>query len=163
MLKAEHTFFLPAKRGADASEAPGLRSFGADPVLLATFRERGGAWNVEQLLKEQRPVMSNKLARDPGVPAKLNLRNLAAAPMIVRGVPVGVVYAGNCKDRRLTNSDLQLLELVATQAAPVVENAVLWERLRESAAWRRATANRKRPSRQLPADPRRGQVPPGTL
>ena len=54
--------------------------------------------------------------------------------MMVRNVPVGVVYAANRKGKSLSTTDLQLLELVATQAAPVVENALLWERLREAAA-----------------------------
>lgn len=137
LLNVEQTFFLPARRGADASEAPGLRSAGADPVLLSAFRESGDAWNVESILKEQRPLLSNKLSRDKSLPeglaAKLGLRNLAAAPMMVRSVPVGVVYAANRKDKGLSNGDLRLLELIATQAAPVVENALLWERLREAA------------------------------
>jgi len=54
--------------------------------------------------------------------------------MMVRATPVGVVYAANRRDKPLSNADLQLLELIATQAAPVVENALLWERLREAAA-----------------------------
>lgn len=138
LLNVEQAFFLPAQRGADGSEAPGLRSAGADPVLLSTFRESGGAWNVSEILKEQRPVISNKAARDQsfpeGVASRLGLRNLAAAPMMVRSTPVGVVYAANRRDKGLSDSDLQLLDLVATQAAPVVENALLWERLREAAA-----------------------------
>ncbi len=138
LLRVEEAFFLPAKRGADASEAPGLRSAGADPVFLSTFREDGGEWNVEEILKEQRPVLSNRPTRDHSLPegmaAKLGLRNLAAAPMMVRSVPVGVVYAVNRKDQRLSVNDLHILELAATQTAPVVENALLWERLREAAA-----------------------------
>lgn len=138
LLNAEHAFFLPAKRGADASEAPGLRSVGADPALLSTFRERGGTCNVESVLHEQRPLFTNNPAKDTELPdntlQRLGLRNLAAAPMMVRNVPVGVVYAANKKDKRLSNADLQLLDLIATQAAPVVENALLWERLREAAA-----------------------------
>lgn len=138
LLNVEHVFFLPAQRGADASEAPGLRSVGSEPVLMSTFREDGGAWNVEEVLQEQRPLVSNNFAKAPVLPkevaGKLGLKNLAAAPMMVRSVPVGVVYAANRKDRRLSNADLQLLELIATQAAPVVENALLWERLREAAA-----------------------------
>ena len=138
LLNAEEVFFLPATRGADGAEGSGLRSAGADPVLLATFREDAGIWNVDEIIREQRPIFSNRLGRDPtfprGAALKLGLRNLAAAPMMVRATPVGVVYAANRKDRPLTNADLQLLELIATQAAPVVENALLWERLREAAA-----------------------------
>lgn len=138
LINVEHSFFLPATRGADASEAPGLRSAGADPVLLSTFRENGGAWNVEEVLREQRPILTNRPSGDRSLPeglaAKLGLRNLAAAPMMVRATPVGVIYVANRRDKRLSNTDRQLLELVATQAAPVVENALLWERLREAAA-----------------------------
>ncbi|MHB9037221.1 MAG: GAF domain-containing sensor histidine kinase [Armatimonadota bacterium] len=138
LLNVEQAWFLPAQRGSDGSEAVGLRSSGADPVLLSTFREGGGAWNVEEILREQRPVISNNLAKDsslpPGIAAKLNMRHLAASPMMVRSIPVGVVYVANRREKPLMSSDLQLLELIATQAAPVVENALLWERLREAAA-----------------------------
>jgi signal transduction histidine kinase len=138
LLKVEEAFFLPARRGADASEAPGLRSAGASPTLLSTFREGGGTWNVERILAEQRPLVSNNLSADPSFPegavARLGLRNLAAAPMMVRAVPVGAVYAANRRDKSLSTADLELLELIATQAAPVVENALLWERLTEAAA-----------------------------
>ncbi|MCE5199103.1 MAG: GAF domain-containing sensor histidine kinase [Armatimonadota bacterium] len=138
LLNAEQAWFLPAQRGSDGSEAPGLRSAGADPVLLSAFREGGGAWNVETILREQRTVVSGRLAGDASLPggtaAKLNLKDLAAAPMMVRSIPVGVVYAANRKDRPLASADAQILELMATQSAPVVENALLWERLREAAA-----------------------------
>ncbi len=137
LLNVEKAFFLPARRGADGSEEPGLRSSGADAALMATFRESGGEWNVENILKEQRPMMTNRPSKDPslseGLAAKQALRNLAAAPMMVRSTPVGVVYAVNRIDKGFSSSDLELLELVATQAAPVVENALLWERLREAA------------------------------
>jgi signal transduction histidine kinase len=137
LLNVEQTFFLPAKRGADGSEGPGLRSAGTDPVLLATFREGGGIWNVEDILREQHPLVSNNLSSShplpEGMAAKLGIRNMAAAPLVVRGAPVGVVYAANRRDKSLRNSDLQLLGLVASQAAPVVENALLWERLTEAA------------------------------
>ncbi len=138
LLNAEKVFFLPAKRGADGMEGSGLRSAGADPVLLTTFREDAGVWNVDEIIREQRPLFTNRLGRDGTFPRdaalRLGLRNLAAAPMMVRATPVGVVYAANRRDRPLSNADLQLLELIATQAAPVVENALLWERLREAAA-----------------------------
>ncbi len=138
LLNTEEAFFLPAKRGVDGSEEIGLRSAGAEAVVLSTFREGGGPWNVEEIISEQRALVSNRLGRDSTFPRelaqKLGLRNLAAAPMMVRSVPVGVVYAANRKDRPLSADDLQLLELIARQAAPVVENALLWERLREAAA-----------------------------
>ena len=137
LLNVEQAFFLPAKRGADGSEGPGLRSAGTDPVLLATFRESGGIWNVEEILGEQRPLISNNLSTHHPLPegtaAKLGIRNMAAAPLVVRGASVGVVYAANRHDKSIRNGDLQLLALVATQAAPVVENALLWERLTEAA------------------------------
>lgn len=138
LLNVEKTFFLPARRGADGTEAIGLRSVGPDPVLLSTFREDAGIWNVEKMLEARRPLMSNRLnVHHPlpkGMASKLGLRNLAAAPLMVRGTPVGVIYAANRRDKSLSNSDLQLLALVANQAAPVVENALLWERLSEAAA-----------------------------
>ncbi len=137
LLNVEQAFFLPAQRGADGSDEPGLRSVGKNPVLLSTFRENGGVWNVEHILAEQRPLVSNRLSKHHALPkglaAKLGLRNIAAAPMMVRGAPVGVIYAANRRDKAMHNSDMQLLELLANQAAPVLENALLWERLTEAA------------------------------
>ncbi len=137
LLNVDKAFFLPARRGADGTEAIGLRSAGTDPVLLSTFREDGGMWNVEAILEGRRPLMSNRLSAHHALPkgtaSKLGIRNLAAAPLMVRGTPVGVVYAANRRDKGLQNSDLQLLALAANQAAPVVENALLWERLNEAA------------------------------
>jgi signal transduction histidine kinase len=138
LLNAEVVFFLPAKRGVEPGDVRGLAPAGADPVVVSTFRDNAGIWNVERILREQGPLYSNRLGSDDSFPAhvreKLGLRNLAAAPMMVRATPVGVIYAANRRDRPLSNSDLQLLDLIATQAAPVIENALLWERLREAAA-----------------------------
>ncbi|MCX8053939.1 MAG: GAF domain-containing sensor histidine kinase [Armatimonadetes bacterium] len=138
LLNAEMVFFLPATREADDSDGSGLRSAGAEPVVVAAFREDAGVWNVDEIIREQRPRFSNRIGRDATFPhdvaIKLELRNLAAAPMMVRATPVGVIYVANRKDRPLSDADLQLLELIATQAAPVIENALLWERLREAAA-----------------------------
>lgn len=137
LLKAEQVFFLPAKRGADASQAPGLRSQGSDPVLMSIFREGSGVWNVEEILREQRPNISNNPFKDASFPRdmaeKLGLRNLTAAPMMVKSVPVGVIYAANRRDKCLSAADMHLLELVAAQAAPLVESALLWERFRKAA------------------------------
>ncbi len=137
LLGVEQAFFLPAQRGADGSDAPGLRSVGRNAVLLSTFREGGGIWNVEQILSERRPLVSNRPSKHHGMPkglaAKLGLRSIAAAPMTVRGAPVGVIYAVNRRDKPMHNAEMQLLELLANQAAPVLENALLWERLTEAA------------------------------
>lgn len=138
LLRVEEAWFLPADRGSDGSEAPGLRSAGADPVLMSTFREGGDAWNVARVLELRCPIMSNNPLTDPSFPkgmaAKLGLKNIIAAPLMVRSIQVGVIYAANRKDDRLHSADLQFLGLMAAQTAPVVENAILWERLRESAA-----------------------------
>lgn len=138
LLAVSDAFFLPAKGGADSSEEPGLRSIGQDPRYLATFREEGGEWNVSSILNEQSPLVSNSLTREHPLPkdliSRLQLRNIAAAPMMVRGVPIGVIYAANKSDGGFNRNDVQLLELIAAQTAPVVENTILWERLTESAA-----------------------------
>ncbi len=137
LLNADKVFFLPAKRYAETGEGEGLSPSGAEPALIAAFRDDAGIWNVDEIIREQHPLFSNHLGRDDTFPAlireKLSLRNLAAAPMMVRATPVGVIYAANRRDRPLNNSDLQILDLIATQAAPVIENALLWERLREAA------------------------------
>lgn len=139
ILKTEQAWFLPANRGSDGSEAPGLRSIGADPVILSTFREGGQDWNVEKVLDRRIVIVSNNPRSDSSLPEgtaqKLEIHNIAAAPLMVRSIAVGVIYTANRLDRQpIPKGDLQLLELMAIQTAPVVENAILWERLREAVA-----------------------------
>jgi len=105
---------------------------------MSILREGGGIWNVENVLHEQRPLLSNRLAKDKslekGLAARMGLRNMVAAPMMVSSVPVGVLYAANRRIKSFSHSDMVLAVLIATQVAPVIENALLWERLREAAA-----------------------------
>ena len=138
ILNSEKSFFLPAKRGADASEAPGLRSAGADPAIMSAFRENPGIWQVDAVLQKQRPMLANKPVKEGVLSAeqcvRLGVKNIAAAPLIVRSMPIGVIYTINHKEKRWSNNELRMLGLIATQTAPVLENALLWERLREAAA-----------------------------
>ena len=139
ILKVERAWFLPAQRGADGAEAPRLHSVGAEPVILSAFREGGNTWNVDRVLERRQAILTNNPKRESSFPreiaGRLELRSVAAAPLMVRTTQVGVVYAANRRDRTaISSADLQLLELMAIQTAPVVENAILWERLREAAA-----------------------------
>ena len=64
----------------------------------------------------------------------LGVKSVAAAPLQSPDAPAGVLYTVNRRKGVFSASDLHLLGLIASQAAPLLENARLAERLRETAA-----------------------------
>jgi len=97
-----------------------------------------GMWSPAEVMKRREALVSNNPKRDPRLPKdvleKLGLKSLAAVPLWVRDVPVGVLYVADKEPRGFGGYDLELLELIAAQAAPIIENVQLWERLKEAAA-----------------------------
>ena len=97
-----------------------------------------GDWTPELIAGQEHSRMSNEILKDGSMPSDsadaLGIRSLAAAPLIARDTSVGVLYAVNRKTGTFSAADLRLLDLIASQAAPLLENARLAERLRETAA-----------------------------
>jgi len=97
-----------------------------------------GDWAPDRVIHQDHARMANrKSRRDAGVneaAKSLGVRTLAAVPLVVHDKPVGVFYAVNHRVGPFTAADLHLLELIAGQAAPLLENARLAERLRDAAA-----------------------------
>ena len=95
-------------------------------------------WSPERIVAYGHARMTNESRRQRSIPhnasVKLGIRKLAAAPLMVHDAPVGVLYAVNRRTGAFTPADTHLLDLIASQAAPLLENARLAERLRDAAA-----------------------------
>lgn len=128
LLHVEQCWFaaLPSPESGGVLSWLGETSPGADADL--------GEWSPDQILKRGSSQVSNEIGKDGSLSSDLNVKSLAAAPLLARDIPVGVLYAANKKTGAISATDLRLLDLIASQAAPLLENARLAERLQETAA-----------------------------
>ncbi|MEN6372533.1 MAG: histidine kinase [Armatimonadota bacterium] len=129
-------WFIPhqSPEGGIASSA----SVGIPNDALSTLVGSLGDWSPDKVLEERRILVSNNRRRDQKLPADalklIPMKSIAAVPLYVRELPVGVLYAADRQTRGFSGYDIELLELVAAQAAPIIENIRLWEQLKETAA-----------------------------
>ncbi|HEY6006505.1 MAG TPA: GAF domain-containing protein [Anaeromyxobacter sp.] len=100
----------------------------------------GGGTLTPRVIRERRPIVIDDALGDPGVQDEvrraLGPRALVAAPLLLRGEPLGALLVDDQRqDRRFTPSDVERVTAVANQLAVAIENARLYaaarERLRE--------------------------------
>jgi signal transduction histidine kinase len=87
------------------------------------------------IFRDNRPLIFNQVVgQDPAAPSALGFRtrNLAGVPMRIRGEVVGVLEAVNKRGGEFTEDDLQMLSIIASQAAVAIHNARLLEDLRQA-------------------------------
>ena len=87
------------------------------------------------IFRDNRPLILNQVGgEDRGTPSSLGFRtrNLAGVPMRIRGEVVGVLEAVNKRGGEFAEDDLQVLSIIASQAAVAIHNARLLEDLREA-------------------------------
>lgn len=133
LVDSDMCWFAPSKDDEDTDTTP--VAHGLDPGDKSDFL---GEFAPDSVLGMRRVLVSNKPRKDQRIPSEalklLHIKSLAAVPLYVRDEPVGVLYAANKQPRGFTGYDVDLLELIAAQAAPIIENTQLWERLKEAAA-----------------------------
>jgi PAS domain S-box-containing protein len=79
-------------------------------------------------------ALSDVALREAASVAAFQLRSILCAPLLVRGRPLGVVYVDNRASGDLFDeADLELLVAFSEQAAVAIENARLYEDLRQRA------------------------------
>jgi signal transduction histidine kinase len=136
LLRANMCWFAPSRNAEDFEFA--RVSTGVSSVKLSTLMASLGGWAPASILERGQTVVTNSPRKDKALTAEAlkaaPLRSLAAVPLYVRDVPVGVLYVANKQPRGFSGYDIELLDLIAAQAAPLIENVQLWERLKESAA-----------------------------
>jgi PAS domain S-box-containing protein len=81
---------------------------------------------------QQRPVMVEDTSSAEILSPFLRerVRSLAAAPLLVEGKSVGVIYVGTFSPRRFAEEDVRLLEVVAYATASAIDRARLFEQVR---------------------------------
>ena len=112
-------------------------------VDRATLRhsEFAVSWTiVEQVAKEGRPIATTNAQADPRFAAQesvvaYSLRSILCVPLLARDQVTGVIYADNRIRTGLFNErDRDMLAAFANQAALAIENARLFERVRQQLA-----------------------------
>jgi GAF domain-containing protein len=136
---------LGASRGAVllydpvASELRLAAGTGLGPDELAAARgavvEAGVSLRV---IRERRAIVVDDVAADPDVNAefvrRLAPRSLLAAPLLVRGEPLGVLLIDESRRiRHFTDADVERVTTVANQLAVAIENARLYQAARAPA------------------------------
>jgi GAF domain-containing protein/ActR/RegA family two-component response regulator len=111
---------------------PRLEKFMEFPIPLRGHRFLEGAW------EHQRPVFSSDAEVDPEIDretfARFPHRSVLFVPMIVKGQPIGGIFAIWWNHRRLfTSDDLHLAEGISRQAALAIDNARLFASQQEEA------------------------------
>jgi len=86
---------------------------------------------VSWVLKEKRPLIVSDALKDDGFRhaesiVNLKLRSVMGVPLLVRGNNLGMIYLGNDRAASLfTSADLEVLTIFASQAALILDNAIL--------------------------------------
>jgi PAS domain S-box-containing protein len=93
---------------------------------------------VNQVLSEGRPILTTNALQDPRFDAQesvisLSLRSILCVPLILKESIIGVIYADNrLREGLFTETQKNLLATFANQAAVAIENARLFESVRQT-------------------------------
>lgn len=109
-----------------------VRSQGQETAYQESLRYRLGMSLTGWMLLHQEAIVSNDLPNDSRFAGSIkdmpNVKSLLAAPLKVRRRLLGTLSLFNKRDDRLLGeSDRRLLDIIAMQAAQVIENARLYE------------------------------------
>lgn len=91
---------------------------------------------IGRVFSEQQPLLLNEPANDPrfhpaiDAPPGFAPDAMIAAPLLVRGRPVGVFTAYNKRNGSFNNVDLDLFASLASSIGEAIENAWLFQRIR---------------------------------
>lgn len=95
---------------------------------------------VNQVIREGRPVLTTNAQQDPRFDNQesvitQNLRSILCVPLKVKGELIGLIYADNrIRTGLFTETERNLLAAFANQAAVAIENARLFESVRNTLA-----------------------------
>ena len=95
--------------------------------IIGSVADKGKAEIVDDILGDGRSTGSDGLAR-----------SLACVPLIARNQVIGVIVMASAEPNTYTAGDLKLLNTLASQAAPAIENALIYEKTLQEAQEREA-------------------------
>jgi signal transduction histidine kinase len=128
LADADHRFLRPI---AGYHVPPDLRD--TEPLPLTGHRFLEEAWQTRQ------PVASSDAQEDPRIDraalSRFPHRSLVFIPMIVKGEPIGGLFAvWWAQSHRANRDELRLVEGIASQAAIAIENSRLYEGVKRQMA-----------------------------
>ncbi|HWR71768.1 MAG TPA: HD domain-containing phosphohydrolase [Nitrospirota bacterium] len=112
-------------------------SHGLPPELASQARRREGEGVSGLVVKHGKPfIISNGRHPDPEVMQALNRENMPVSsmsvPLMGRNKVIGVLNISKYKQPSFTTSDLQIASILASQVVSALENAKLYDNLRDS-------------------------------
>ena len=124
----------------DGSATFGIQaSSGTVPQALAELRVRPGEGLIGRVVETATPMIVNdylqEYAESPflGAIQEAGVRSVVAVPLKARGVVIGVLAVTSRAPNKFREEDRQLLSALADQAAIALENARLYEQVRQHA------------------------------
>ena len=138
VLSAERCWFVPWGPGREGGLVPAATDQRDFEHISKTRSVRSlREWSPENVLAGGKVLSAAGYRSIPppmkGLVVDLRIHSAAAAPMYAREGPVGVLYVFNPAQRRFTPASREMLELIAAQSAPLIENARLWEKMSQTA------------------------------
>lgn len=114
---------------------------GLNPEAIGRIRIRVGQGIAGACLSARRPIAVEDAELDPRVlvfpeSGEKRYRGLLAVPLVVRGLPVGVLTVRTARRRVFPREQIELLEMIAAQVGSIVLNARLLDRAARAEAER---------------------------
>ncbi len=132
---AERSFLMLKAEDSDELEARVARNVDRETLSHSDFAVSRTI--VQQVASEGRPIATTNAQADPRFAAQesvvaYSLRSILCVPMKVRNAVTGVIYADNrIKTGLFGDKERDLLAAFANQAALAIENARLFDRVRQ--------------------------------
>src|SRR3990172_441965 len=95
--------------------------------IVGSVADKGKAEIVDDIRRDGRSIDSDAVAR-----------SMACVPLIARNQVIGVIVMVSAEPNTYTAGDLKLLNTLASQAAPAIENALIYEKTLQEAQEREA-------------------------
>ncbi|MBK7897489.1 MAG: response regulator [Anaerolineaceae bacterium] len=91
----------------------------------------GSAFQEQTAVVLNNPQEDGRFQPEIDAPPNFHVTTLIAAPLVVRGRPVGLINAFNKTDDQFTDVDLDLFASLASSISEAIENAWLFTRIRQ--------------------------------
>lgn len=126
-------FYLLDESSGDLAAQPGAFGIAHDEITkLRIPLEMKGSTTVQAYLKGT-PMLSGDIQQERRTAHPFNIHSLMAVPMKLEDKNIGVLRIGSCRRDFYNEEHLRLAVLIAEEAAVIIENALLYQRLVQTA------------------------------
>jgi len=116
-----------------------LSSRGLDAAYIRSFGSQGGDAISNIILQKRSPMLVQDITQHPEFLSPdrhhYKTRSFISCPILFRNHPLGIINVNDKKDGApFSHDELELLQIIANNAAVALENAALLNRLKSAAA-----------------------------